>query len=99
MERSCTMENKEIGNGTVPHRGKYGNREWSGPAQWKIWNFGNGTVPNNEKMGIGNGTVPHNEENGIREWNNPEQWKKWDTGMERSRTMKNRNWDWNGPEQ
>ena len=52
------------GNGTVPNNGKYGNLEWKGPEQLKIWKFEiegsrtieimevkNGTVPNNEKMG------------------------------------------------
>ena len=33
MERSRTMENMEIWNGTVPNNEKYGNLEWNGPAQ------------------------------------------------------------------
>ena len=74
MEQARTMEKMGYGNGTVPHNGKYGNREWNGTAQWKIWKFGNGMVPQNEKYEI-------------REWNKPEQWEKWDTGMERFRTM------------
>jgi len=67
------MENIGIGYGMVPSNGKYGNREWNGPKQWKIWKsgmeqsrtienmeIGNGTVPNNEKMGYRNGRVPNN---------------------------------------
>ena len=40
MERSRTMENKEIWIGTNPHNRKYGNREWNGPKQWKKWDKG-----------------------------------------------------------
>ena len=79
----------EIWIGTVPNNGKYGNEEWNGPVQWKIWKFGNGLVPQNENMGYGNRTSPNNGKNGIREWKDPEQWKEWDTGTERSRTMEN----------
>ena len=70
MERSRKMEN----------------REWNGPEQWKIWKsgmewsrkmenmeIGNGTVPNNEKIGYGNGKIPNNGKIGIREWEGPEQ--------------------------
>ena len=73
MERSRTMENMEIWNGTVPHNRKYGNREWNGPAQWKKMGYGNGMIPHNGKEGYGNGTVPNNGKNGIREWNDPAQ--------------------------
>ena len=86
MERSRAMENMEIGNGTVPNNRKYGNREWNGPEQWKIWKSGfeqsrtmkkwdTGMEGSRtmEKMGYGNGRVRNNGKNGIREWNGPEQ--------------------------
>ena len=33
MERSQTMKNVEIWNGTVPNNEEYGNLEWNGPEQ------------------------------------------------------------------
>ena len=60
MERSPTMENMEIWNGTVPNNGKYGNLEWKGPEQWKIWKFGLERSRTMEYMKIENGTVANN---------------------------------------
>ena len=82
MERSRTIENTEIRNGTVPNNGKNGIREWNDPAQWKKWDRGMERSRTMKNMEIwewnvwkfGNGTVPHNEKYG-------------NLGMERSRTM------------
>ena len=73
MERSRTIENMEIGNGTVPNNGKNEIREWNDPAHWKKWDTGIEQSRTMEKMGYGNRAVPKNGKNRIREWNGPKQ--------------------------
>ena len=72
MERSRTMENIGIGNGTVPNNEKMdiGNGRILNNEKWDM---GMGRSRTMEKMGYGNGTVPNNGKYGNREWNSPEQ--------------------------
>ncbi|XP_074632838.1 uncharacterized protein LOC141891741 [Acropora palmata] len=51
MERSRTMENMKIGNGTVPHNGMYGNLGMERSRTMENMEIGNGTVPHNRKYG------------------------------------------------
>ena len=67
MKQARTMEKMGYGNGTVPNNGKFGNLEWNGPEQWKIWKFGMERSRTIENTEIGNGMIPHNGKNGIRE--------------------------------
>ena len=73
MEQSRTMENMEIWNGTVPHFGKNGIREWNDPAQWKKWDTGMERSRTMKNMEIWNGTVPNNGKYGNLERKGPVQ--------------------------
>ena len=61
------------GNEMVPKNGEYGNLEWNGPKQWRIWKS---EIERSRTI----------KKNGIREWNGPNIEKN-GLGMERSRTM------------
>ena len=71
MERSQTMENMEILNGTVPNNRKKWDTGMEPSRTMEKVGYGNKTVPKN--MEIWNGTVPNNGEYENLEWNGPEQ--------------------------
>ena len=110
MERSRTMEIKEIGSNKKQLKKWDTGMDWSRTAKKqdtgmdrsrtiKKWDKGMNRSRTMKKLKIGNGTVLNNKNIENAEWNGPEQRNKWDSGMERSRTMKNRIREWIGPKQ